>query len=67
MVAVCFSETFVSAYKSIGHHNSEDQPRLVEAKWLAYRKIPGSNIGPETAYPDWGFRGVPQSPRQMPG
>jgi hypothetical protein len=29
------------------------------------RKVPGSNLGPQTDYPDWGFRGSPS--RQISG
>jgi hypothetical protein len=37
----------------------------VVVEWLALltriREVPGSNLSPEIGYPDWGFRGFPQS------
>jgi hypothetical protein len=43
----------------------------VIVEWLTLigiRKVPGSNLGPETGYPDWGFFVVFLSPsRQIPG
>jgi hypothetical protein len=46
-----------------------DLPRLqlpnVVVKWLTLllriRDFSGSNLGPETGFPDWDFRGFPQS------
>jgi hypothetical protein len=38
------------------------EPNVV-VEWLTLllriRKVPASNLGPETGYPDWGFRGFP--------
>lgn len=34
---------------------------------LYIRKVPGSNPGPETGYPDYGFCGFPQSPQLNTG
>jgi hypothetical protein len=40
-------------------------PKNFGVEWLTFLrriwKVPGSNIGPETGYTDWGFRDYPQS------
>jgi hypothetical protein len=42
-----------------------EENRNVAAEWLALLlpilEVTGSNLGPDTAYTDWGFRGFPQS------
>jgi hypothetical protein len=45
---------------SKGKDNSSYILYYVQKK-LPIREVPGSNNGPETGYPDWSFRGLPQS------
>jgi hypothetical protein len=33
---------------------------IVEWLTLPTREVPGSKLGPEIGYPDYGFRGIPQ-------
>jgi hypothetical protein len=45
----------------------EDLPN-VAVFLLRIREVPGSNLGPETGYPDWSFLVVFLSPsRKIPG
>jgi hypothetical protein len=48
----------------IGVNKSRGVVPNVAVEWLALlhnREVPGSNLGPESDYPDGGFQGFPQS------